>query len=205
MKKGKTGQISFTVHDYGHAYRQTDSRAHVLAYTWDETTPRWREITVVAKVYPANVYSRQQIEIYDAASGNSLSLLYSSATDLQRARRAAPRRHDLGELRNKVKRSSAAVARFPAQRARPPSPREKVRAVHVYVVHVTKTVSPRIFAFLPRQKKINLRIITYKESKGVIKGEIPTSRLRLYSFSINSGKFLIIIPSFLVENLRISL
>jgi len=27
----------------------------------------------------------------------------------------APRRHDLGELRNKVKRSSAAVARFPAQ------------------------------------------------------------------------------------------
>jgi len=137
----------------------------VLAYTWSETTPRWREITVVAKVYPASVYSRQQIEIYDAASGNSLSLLYSSATDLQRAHRAAPRRHDLGELRNKVKRSSAAVARFPAQRARPPSPREKVRAVHVYVVRVTKTARPRMFAFLLRQMKINLRIIRTKEIK----------------------------------------
>lgn len=70
----------------------TDTRAHVFAYTWGETTPRWREITVVAKVYPASVYPRQQIEIYDAASGNSLSLLYSSATDLQRARRATPAR-----------------------------------------------------------------------------------------------------------------
>lgn len=86
----------------------------------ETTHPRWREITVVAEVYPASVYPQQQIEIYDAASGNSLSLA-RALLQWHRPTTGAARRHDLGELRNKVKRSSAAVARFPAR------PREKAR------------------------------------------------------------------------------
>lgn len=93
-----------------------------------EKTPRWREITIVAKVYPANVYPQAaDRDLWRGLGKFSLAALLQ----WHRPTTGAPRRHDLGELRNKVKRSSAAVARFPAQRARPPRPREKVRTAHV--------------------------------------------------------------------------
>jgi len=52
------------------------------------------------KSIPRTFTPRQQIEIYDAASGNSLSLLYSSGTDLQRVRGAGTTLENFGTKLN---------------------------------------------------------------------------------------------------------